>query len=121
MSSPTPVRDKRWVKLLYLPALLFLGIPSLYVWALIHLSAIEFACACTPITTPEWAAGARVFGAIFTGVPVLIADWFVIWKYRDFKRKQKWEKKYTEANTPWYSKTGEDRPKGPIKNKYYEP
>lgn len=121
MSSPTPVREKHWVKPLYWPAAIFLGIPALAVWALFHLSALEFACACTPIDAPAWAADARYMGAILTGVPILIADWFVIWKYRDFKRKEKWEKKYTEEHTPWYAKTGEDRPKGPIKNKYYEP
>ena len=121
MSSPIPVREKHWVKLLFWPAAIFLGIPALAVWAVIHLSAIEFACACTPIVAPEWAVDARYTGAIFIGVPVLIIDWFVIWKYRDFKRKEKWEKKFTEEHKPWYAKTGEDRPKGPIKNKYYEP
>ena len=121
MSSPTPVREKHWVKLLFWPAAIFLGIPALAVWTMIHLSAIEFACACTPIVAPEWAAETRYMGAIFTGVPILIADWFVIWKYRDFKRKEKWEKKFTEEHKPWYAKTGKDRPKGPIKNKYYEP
>ena len=50
-----------------------------------------------------------------------VADWFVIWKYRNFKRKENWEKKFTEEHKPWYSKTDQDRPKGPIKNKYYEP
>jgi hypothetical protein len=121
MSSPTPVREKRRVKLFYWPALIVLGIPTLWLWILLHLAAIEFACACTPIVAPEWTADARVFGAIVIGTPLLIADWFVIWKYRDFKRKQKWEKKYTEEHTPWYAKTGDDRPKGPIKNEYYEP
>jgi hypothetical protein len=121
MSSPTPVREKRWVKILYWPALIFLGIPALYVWALLHLAGAEFACACTPIVAPEWAPESRVIGGIIILVPLLIADWFVIWKYRDFKRKEKWEKKYTDQHTLWYAKTGEDRPKGPIKNKYYEP
>ncbi len=121
MSSPTPVREKRWVKLLFWPAAIFIGIPAALIWILLHMVAANFACDCMGIVTPDWHVVSRTFGTIVVGIPVLLADWFVIWKYRDFKRKEKWEKKYTAEHTPWYAKTGDDRPKGPVKNKHYEP
>jgi len=121
MSSPKPVREKRWVKLFFWPAVIFFGIPAAAIWFFMHLVGLSFVCDCGPVQEPEWAALSRGFGVIVVAVPLLIADWFVIWKYRDYRRKQKWEKKYTEENAPWYAKTGEDRPKGPVKNEYYEP
>ena len=121
MSSPTPVHQKLWIKLFFWPALILLGLPAICLWIVFHMVAVNFACDCMPIAGPNWGGFVRGFGAIWTGVPLLIADWFVIWKYRDFKRKEKWAKKYTEEHAPWYAKTGDDRPKGPIKNKPYEP
>jgi hypothetical protein len=121
MSSPTPVHQKRWIKLFFWPAVILLGLPAICLWIVFHMVAVNFACDCMPIAGPNWGGFVRGFGAIWTGVPLLIADWFVIWKYRDFKRKEKWAKKYTEEHAPWYVKTGDDRPKGPIKNKPYEP
>ena len=121
MSSPTPVHQKRWVKLFFWPAVILLGLPAICLWIVFHMVAVNFACDCMPIAGPNWGGFVRGFGAIWTGVPLLIADWFVIWKYRDFKRKEKWAKKYMEEHAPWYAKTGDDRPKSPIKNKPYEP
>jgi hypothetical protein len=121
MSSPTPVREKRWVRIVYYPAIALLGIPALFIWGLLHLAAIDFACNCTPIGELTFATDLRIVGVIVTGVPLLIADWFVWWKWRAHRRNEKWAKAYAEKHAPWYSKTGDDRPTGPIKNKYYEP
>lgn len=121
MSSPTPVRDKLWVRIVYYPAIIFFGIPAITIWVLLHVSAIDFACNCTPIGEIIFATDLRISGAILTGAPLLIADWFVWWKWRDHRRKVKQAKAYAEEHAPWYAKTGDDRPTGPIKNKYYEP
>lgn len=120
MSSPTPVREKSWVRIMFWPSVILLGIPTLGFWALLHIAALEFACACTPMET-EWHTSSRVMGTILLGAPLLFADWFVWWKWRDHRRTQNWAKKHTENNKPWYAKTGNDRPTGPIKNKPYEP
>ncbi|HIK88189.1 MAG TPA: hypothetical protein EYG09_00830 [Dehalococcoidia bacterium] len=121
MSSPTPVRNKLWVRIVYYPAVVFLGIPTLAIWVLLHVAAIDFACNCMPIGELEFTPELQVFGAILTGVPLLFADWFVWWKWRDYRRKEKWAKAYAKEHASWYSKTGNDRPTEPIKNKYYEP
>lgn len=121
MSSPTPVREKHWSRYFFWPGLIYLGVPALGLWALIHMAAIDFACDCLGYAPNKWAVPLRVFGAIVIGVPTLFADWFVFWKYREIRRKKKWEEQYTAANLPWYATTGDERPKGPIKNKYYEP
>ncbi len=121
MTSPTPVREKLWVKLLFYPALIFIGLPALVVWVGMHLVGLSFICDCAVIPSPDWAFASRWFGAIVVMIPLLLADWFVIWKWRDHRRKEKWAKKYAAEHQPWYAKTGSDRPTTPIKNEPYEP
>ena len=97
------------------------GIPIPLFWVFFHMAALDFVCNCAGIDAPDWAPESRIFGAVIIGVPLLVTDWFVLWKWRDHRRKEKWGKKYTAEHLPWYAKTGKDRPTKPIKNKYYEP
>ncbi|TDI89396.1 MAG: hypothetical protein E2O75_07545 [Chloroflexi bacterium] len=117
---PTPVPEKRWVKIVFYPAAIFFGGGALIVWVLMHLVALDFACRCSPIPFPDWGLSARIFGAIVVGAPLLLTDWFVWWKWRDHRRKEKWAAAYAEKHAPWYARKGSERPAGPIKNKWYD-
>jgi cadmium resistance protein CadD (predicted permease) len=122
MSSPERVpirlRDKTAVYL----AIVFFGIPVLGFWIFVHLGSIDLICSCVPFNMfPKWASESSLIGGIFTLIPIFFADWFVWTRWHSYRQRKVWSAKYADDNKPWYAKTGEERPKGPIKNKYNEP
>jgi cadmium resistance protein CadD (predicted permease) len=122
MSSPERVPVKLHNRVVIYLGIIFIGLPILGIWVFFHLSAIDLICKCVPYNMfPEWAPTSIWIAGLFTLIPLLFADWFVWTRWRSYRMEEKLAKIYAEKHAPWYTKTGDDRPTGPIKNKYYEP
>ena len=115
---PIPLRNKIAVYL----GIILIGLPVLVIWVFFHLSAIDLSCNCVPYNMfPEWTpTSIWIFGLLIL-TPLLFADWSVWTRWRSYRMEKKFSKIYAERHVPWYTKTGDDRPAEPIKNKYYEP
>ncbi|MEE8046950.1 MAG: hypothetical protein V3T49_08920 [Dehalococcoidia bacterium] len=121
MSSPERVPIRLRDRIAVYLGIIFFGIPVLGFWVFVHLSAIDMICNCVPFNMfPEWAPKSIWIAGLFSLIPILFADWFVWTRWRSYRREKKWSKKYANKHSPWYAKTGSERPEGPIKNKPYE-
>lgn len=96
---PTPVPQKGWeITGVYLAGI-FLGIPALLIFAFIHLGVIDMACGCVPLGLfPDWGGGVRIFAALFTGIPLGFADWFVWTRWRSHRLETRLAKAYREKH-----------------------
>lgn len=99
MLMPTPVPQKGWEIVGAYLAGIFLGIPALLIFIIIHLGVVDMACDCVPLGIfPDWATGSRIIAAIFTGVPLGLADWFVWTRWRSHRLETRLARAYREKH-----------------------
>ena len=83
MLMPTPVPQKGWEIVGAYLAGIFLGIPALLIFIIIHLGVVDMACDCVPLGIfPYWSTASRIIAAIFTRVPLCPADRFLWIRWR---------------------------------------
>jgi hypothetical protein len=70
---------------------------------------------------PEWSVGANTLGGVVSLLAMMFGNWYLWTRWRSYRLEKKVAAAYQKKHDPWYTKTGDERPKGPIKNKYYEP